>query len=165
MLAVLVWLIVTAIMNYAGFKKQEVAAPRVATRVDQVEALPFLKQRSLDDLLGQARQHYEAGDFNEAIIYLFSYQLVELDRHNLIRLGVGRTNRQYLRDLHGRGAIRGLLEGTMIAFEDVYFGGRRLSREQFEHVWSRVGEFEQLVAQLPAEALADRGRRGRIRAG
>ena len=152
-LATLVWLIVNAILNYAGFKKQEVATPRVATRVDQVEALPFLKQRSLDDLLGQARQHFLAGDFNEAIIYLFSYQLVELDRHNLIRLGVGRTNRQYLRDLQGRGPLVELVEGTMIAFEDVYFGGRRLSQEQFQRVWDRVGEFEGLVAQFSAEAL------------
>ena len=101
-LAVLVWLIVTAIINYAGFKQPEVVGPRIATHVDHVEALPFLRQRSLDDLLGQARAHYLAGDYNEAIVYLFSYELVELDRHNLIRLAVGRTNRQYLRDLKGR---------------------------------------------------------------
>ncbi len=153
-LAVLVWLIVTAIMNYAGFKQPEVVGPRIATHVDHVEALPFLRQRSLDDLLGQARAHYLAGDYNEAIVYLFSYELVELDRHNLIRLAVGRTNRQYLRDLKGRAPLVGLVEGTMIAFEDVYFGGRQLSRERFESVWNHVAEFDALVAALAAQMAA-----------
>ncbi len=157
-LAALVWLIISALINRVGSPAREAAVQRVATRVDHVEALPFLRQRSLDDLLGQARQHYLAGNFDEAIIYLFSYQLVELDRRNLIRLAVGKTNRQYLRELRGRGTLAGLVDQTMVAFEDVYFGGRRLSRQQFDGAWNRLPEFEGLVGSFgsdkPGEGVA-----------
>ncbi len=107
-----------------------------------------MRQRSLDNLLGQAREHYLAGNFNEAIIYLFSYELVELDRRSLIRLSAGKTNRQYLRELGGRGTLAGLLQQSMVAFEDVYFGDRRLGRERFENCWQRLPEFEALVAVI-----------------
>ncbi len=147
-LAGLVWLIISALLNYAGFAAGETVGPRIATHVDHTEALPFLRQRSLDDLLGQARQHYLAGNYDEAIIFLFSYQLVELDRRNLIRLSVGKTNRQYLRELHGRGTLAGLVEQTMVAFEDVYFGGRRLTRQRFDGAWDRLPEFEALMASF-----------------
>ena len=142
-----------ALLNYTGGPRRETTAPRVVTRVDHVEALPFMRQRSLDDLLGQARQHYLAANYDEAIIYLFSYQLVELDRRNLIRLAVGKTNRQYLRELRGRGTLAGLVEHTMVAFEDVYFGGHRLTRQRFESAWDRLPEFESLVASFGPESL------------
>ena len=73
-------------------------------------------------LLGQAREYYLAENYDEAIIFLFSYELVELDRRSLIRLAVGKTNRQYLRELGARTALASLLGQTMVAFEDVYFG-------------------------------------------
>ena len=83
------------------------------------------------------------GDYSEAIIYLFSYQLVELDRHHVIRLTKGKTNRQYLRET--RAAARALhrsSETTMIAFEDAFFGHKTLTREQFEQCWQRLDEFQ-----------------------
>lgn len=112
----------------------------------RIEALPFALCRDEHDLLGQARRHYERGDFNEAIIYLYSHLLVELDRRQLIRLAKGKTNRQYLREVRS-GALAALLEQTMVAFEDVFFGNHPIGRPRFEACWSRLDQFRALAAQ------------------
>ena len=123
-------------------KKAAAPAHRAA-----VESLPFMADRSRGDLLGEARRHYQQGNYSEAIIYLFSYQLVELDRFALIRLAKGKTNRQYLRELGKSPPLRPPLELTMTAFEDVFFGRRALDRAGFEACWSQLPLFEQLVSQ------------------
>ena len=112
----------------------------------RVEALPTAVARNRDDLLAAARHCYRQGNFREAIIYLFSYQLLQLDRSQLIRLAKGKTNRQYLRELGRRLVLRSLLEKTMVAFEEVFFGNRSISRARFESVWSALDQFEALVA-------------------
>jgi hypothetical protein len=110
--------------------------------LDQVEALPFMAERSRDDLLGQARRHYEQGNYSEAIIYLFSYELVELDKFSRIHLAKGKTNRQYLRELAGAAPPRAPLERTLLAFESVFFGRRTLDRGAFEACWNELPQFE-----------------------
>lgn len=157
--AVLQWLGITFLILLLGliafliakaFLKEEVSETVVLRKVietrhdvDRVEALPFQVRGAAGDLLGQARRLYEAGEFSEAIIYLFSFQLVQLDKHHLIRLAKGKTNRQYLREVRQRPAVRSILELTMYAFEDVFFGGKTLSRERFEECWRRMDEFHQ----------------------
>lgn len=118
--------------------------------VDRVEALPFKLGRQTTDLLGEARRHYEAGDYSEAILYLFSHQLVELDRHQIIRLVRGKTNRQCVREIGPRRVLRQLVEETMVAFEDVFFGDHKLSRARFEACWFRVDEFHGLLREAVA---------------
>jgi hypothetical protein len=98
------------------------------------------------DLLAEARRHYEAGNYGAAIVYLFSFQLVQLDRRQIIRLARGKTNRQYLREVGPRISLRKLVEQTMVAFEDVFFGNRQLRRDRFESCWARLEEFETLAA-------------------
>jgi hypothetical protein len=114
---------------------------------DRIEALPFPVRGGRLDLLDQARQHYQQGDYRQAIIYLFSFQLVRLDRQQIIRLSKGKTNRQYLREVGPRRALRRLVEQTMVAFEDVFFGNHSLDRTRFEFCWSRLDEFESLAAE------------------
>jgi hypothetical protein len=113
----------------------------------RVEALPLGARRKRTGLLEEARRHYEAGNYQEAIIYLFSYQLVQLDKHHLIRLAKGKTNRQYVRELGRRGTLRRMIEQTMVAFEDVFFGQRTLPRGRFETCWSRLDRFHALVEE------------------
>ena len=98
----------------------------------------------------QARTHYEQGNYSEAIIYLFSYELVELDRSALIRLAKGKTNRQYLREAAATRSMKPLLERTMVTFEDVFFGRRTLDRSGFEACWKQLDEFQSLLAGVPA---------------
>ena len=127
-----------------------IADPLVAA--DRIEALPFLRQRAQTDLLGQARLHYEQGNYGEAIIYLFSHELVELDRANLIRLAQGKTNRQYLREARTHEPLRAILEHTMVTFEGVFFGRQPLDRAGFESCWRQLAEFDALVAQVQVPA-------------
>ena len=122
-----------------------------ATEADRIESLPFRIERPQTNLLAEARRHYLAGDYGEAMIYLFSYQLVQLDKRHLIRLARGKTNRQYLRELRTSLPLRSMLSSAMVAFEDVFFGHHPLSRERFEACWNRLDEFHRLI-QLPLES-------------
>jgi hypothetical protein len=70
---------------------------------------------------------------------------VELDRGQAIRLAKGKTNRQYLRELTPKPDLKGLVEQSMLAFEDVFFGGRALDRSRFEDCWRRLPEFDRWV--------------------
>jgi hypothetical protein len=120
--------------------------------VDRVQALPFQVRKPTGDFLAEARRLYEAGNYSEAIIYLYSYQLVELDRHHVIRLAKGKTNRQYLRETRRQGVLYGILHGTMIAFEDVFFGHHELDRETFELSWRRLDDFHGELARIERAA-------------
>ncbi|MFZ5831050.1 MAG: DUF4129 domain-containing protein [Planctomycetota bacterium] len=115
------------------------------------EALPYALDAGPTDLLGEVRRAYAAGDYSRAIVYLFSYQLLQLDRHHRIHLARGKTNRQYLREL-AVGDLRQILERTMLAFEDVFFGRRSLPRARFEECWSRMDQFQALAAHVEGAA-------------
>lgn len=111
--------------------------------IDRVDDLPFSLARPQSDLLAEARRLYAAGEFGQAMIYLYSYQLVQLDRHHRIRLAKGKTNRQYLREARSQPELGELLRGSMVAFEEVFFGHHVLDRERFEKCWRRLDEFHQ----------------------
>ncbi len=151
---VAVLLLVVYILIRTYLRRESVAAAdsqshAVATAIDdeaRVEALPFAIRRRPGNLLEEARLHYQQGNFSEAIIYLYSHLLVELDRNQLIRLTKGRTNRQYLWEIAARPPLYGLMEQAMIAFEDVFFGGHAMPRARFEACWSRLDQFSKLIA-------------------
>jgi hypothetical protein len=148
LLGLLAYIILRAVINRAGDLPELARAKTERTLdADQVDALPFMADRPNRDLLGEATRHYQQGNFGEAILYLFSYQLVELDKSSLIHLAKGKTNRQYLREVSRTQSLNRLVESTMIAFEDVFFGQRPLDRHGFEACWNRLSEFETLVSQ------------------
>jgi hypothetical protein len=123
---------------------------RLRHEADSIEQLPFQVKRPQEDLLGEARRHFQQQNYGEAIIYLFSYQLVQLDRHQRIHLAKGKTNRQYVREVSSLPRLRQLLTATMLAFEDVFFGKHELDRQRFESCWDRLEEFDALVRQKAA---------------
>jgi hypothetical protein len=106
-----------------------------AATVDRLEDLPFPLEQPDGDLFSAARRAAEKGDYDRAIVLLYSHQLLELDRQEAIRLTKGKTNRQYLRELRLRPDLARLLTTSMIAFEDVFFGAHPLARERFEACW------------------------------
>jgi hypothetical protein len=112
----------------------------------RVESLPFTLAHQ-DDLLGGARRAYEAGDLRQAVILFYSHLLVSLDRHHVIRLTRGKTNRQYLREMAGRHRLYGLMEQAMVLFEDTFFGGHAVEPPRFEACWRRQAEFDRLVLE------------------
>ncbi len=116
----------------------------------QIEQLPFDLAPENLDLRGEAQRLLETGDFRQALIYLYGYQLAYLDQHHLIQLERGKTNRQYLSQLRSEPHLRALFEQTMVLFEDVYFGGRDVTRSQVTAGWERLDEFARhLEAQQP----------------
>lgn len=148
-------LIVFLVMAFLkGEQTQTLGAKFIDTSsdVDRVEDLPFQLKKPTGDFLSEAQRLYEAGQYSEAIIYLFSYQLVALDKRHVIHLAKGKTNRQYLRETRSREPLKQLLQRTMISFEDVFFGKHELSRERFEESWRRLDEFHQQLERVEATA-------------
>ena len=113
------------------------AAQRAAALAARLDALPA-KVIPKGGLLDEARRHYEAGNYNLAIIYLYSYELIKLDQNQMIRLAKGKTNREYLRELASRPEVYSILAQTLVPFEDVFFGEHELTRERFEACWNQV---------------------------
>lgn len=153
LLGLIAYLVATSLLSE---EVSESAALRkiVETRrdADRVEALPFHVRAASGDFLAEARRLYQAGQYSEAIVYLFSWELVQLDKHHVIRLTKGKTNRQYLREARHRPSLAAVLNQTMLAFEDAFFGRKVLSREAFEQAWSQVTGFQAELQNLEQAA-------------
>jgi len=118
----------------------------------RLRELPLAPEESPqeDNFLTAAERAAAAGDFRRAIIWLYAYQLTELDRHQVIRLMKGKTNRQYLRELGRQSPIRQILERTIVIFEEVYFGGRTISAEKYETCYRDIPHFQQWLKEIAA---------------
>jgi len=154
LLGVLAYLIAKA------FLKDEITESAVQRKVveaasgaDRVEALPLNVRRPAGDFLAEARRLYDAGQFSEAIIYLFSHELLQLDNSHLIRLAKGKTNRQYLREVRQRPLIQSILEATMVAFEDAFFGKKTLTRQRFDQCWQDWDQLHNELTRLDHAAV------------
>lgn len=145
LLGALIYFLIRTAMNREAESETKSASGEEDRR--RSEALPLPADAPQGNLLALTRENYAAGRYAQAIIYLFSHQLAELDRRHRIRLSKGKTNRQYLRELGSHDTLRRLVEQTMVAFEDVFFGHRNLDRARFETCWSRLGEFEAMIAE------------------
>jgi hypothetical protein len=122
-----------------GIEEAQADSVRVQNRI---EKLPFELAEPTRDLLAAARKSYESGDVRQAIIYLFGYQLVHLDSVQAIQLEDGKTNRQCLSELTGS-KLHAILERTMLAFEDVFFGELPLEPAVFDQCWNDLDRFHQ----------------------
>ncbi|MAT11249.1 MAG: hypothetical protein CMM02_09590 [Rhodopirellula sp.] len=143
----LLGLIVWAILNREKTKIDPgvTSDSTVITDEQRVEELPFQLDTAYKNLLDQARECYQAGDYDQAIIYLFSYELIQLDKAALIKLTRGKTNHQYLREVLPNENLKSRLANTVRAFEDVFFGNKELSQSRFEECWREVNSFQNLT--------------------
>lgn len=138
--AVLVWAFFrTSESNVGDAETGETTAVGGAARFEE---LPEPLRREEGDLLAAARRCYEQGEFAEAIVYLFSYQLIELDRKQIIRLTRGKTNQQYLRESRNKPTLAAILETTINTFEDAFFGRYEIDRRRFEICWNELDRFQ-----------------------
>jgi hypothetical protein len=125
--------------------------------IARVEELPVALKKSPADYLDEAQRLYSNGDYAQAIIYLFSHQLLQLDRRHWLRLVKGKTNRQYLREVRRSasphaGVLADLFEGTVLLFEEVFFGKRLPHKADIDAVWQKIGQFEALVIAVEERA-------------
>lgn len=152
LVAFLIYLLVRAYLNSEEAAAVTTARSTVAadeTDVERIESLPFTVARPRGDLLDEAMAQYQAGNFRLAVIYLYSYLLIQLDRHQQIHLARGKTNRMYLRELRQQPRLQSILQRTMTSFEDVFFGNHSLSREEFELCWNQLDDFHKQIEQVP----------------
>ena len=140
-------LIIWAIINRERTNKDPglQSESKVVTEEQRLEELPVQLDPAYKNLLDRVRECYDAGDYNQAIIYLFSYQLIQLDKRQFIRLTRGKTNHQYLREIKQLGGLRDYLSVTVRAFEDVFFGNHDLTRQRFQQCWEHVDVFRSLT--------------------
>jgi hypothetical protein len=153
-------LIAIAASLVAGFiwllKSQELFwVLRKNRRLDQAEDLqaqqakysdlPVELERGVLGLKAQAAALRDQGDYSKAIIYLFSYLLVELDTARCIVLSKGKTNYRYLRELARNQDLQTRLERVVLLFEECYFGRRRITKQQFDAVWDDLPSFEEEI--------------------
>ena len=151
--AAIIGLLVWAFMRFSGNNsdiKNEIEE-KIEFTPERIEALPFDLQNSASqgDLLSLARQAYNANDFRNAAIYLYSHVLLSLDHFGWIRLTRGKTNRQYLRELSDAQNMSRFFEPLMIGFERAFFGNYDLSRGEIDPSWNLIDSFQQDVKLLP----------------
>ena len=145
----LVWAIMRFSGNNANIEKE--VEEKLEFTPERIEALPFDLQNSASqgDLLSMARQAYNANDFRNAAIYLYSHVLLSLDHFGWIRLTRGKTNRQYLRELNDAQKMSRFFEPLMIGFERAFFGNYDLSRGEIDPSWNLIDSFQQDVKLIP----------------
>jgi hypothetical protein len=139
--AILVW----AFLKLEAKNRQSSAATSRRSLAQSIEQLPFQIDTETGDFQSLAKRAYEAGNYRQATILLFSHILVTLDQANLIRLRKGKTNRQYLNELLNRATLSEFFLGVMESFESVFFGDHDISRTDFELSWNRLPEFTNAV--------------------
>jgi hypothetical protein len=114
----------------------------------RIENLPFQVKRPNANLLEEAKACYERGEYNDAIVYLYSHQLIELDRRQAIYLTKGKTNRQYLRELRERPALENILESSVLLFEEAFFGRHTITKSQFDRCWAKLPDFDRELERV-----------------
>lgn len=122
----------------------------------RISDLPFDIVQPTIGLRAQAEMHRNAGDYSKAIVYLFSYLLVELDQSHCIRLERGKTNYTYLRELGPWEFLANFMHPVVNLFERTYFGQRPIDREAFDDIWQRISSFEATLSQIRKNTPFDR---------
>ena len=121
----------------------------------KVSDLPFEIDQPLLGLRAQAERFRNLGDYSQAMVYLYSYLLVELDHANCIRLERGKTNGVYMRELIPWNALSNYMKPAVGLFELSYFGRREIDRGAFEGLWSRITTVEEMLAQIRAGKISE----------
>lgn len=158
LLGYMIFLLVRTFLNReVQFRTEVVHANVGGDIIARVEELPVTLKKSPADYLDEAQRLYRNGDYAQAIIYLFSHQLLQLDRRHYLRLVKGKTNRQYLREVRRSasahaGVLADMFEGTVLLFEEVFFGKRLPPKENIDAVWQKIGQFETLVIAVEERA-------------
>lgn len=154
----LVWAVQSILPEPFRFvRKVKESTSQAEIDIEKISDLPFNVDSKPTDPLGEARRCMERGDYERAIIYLFAYQLLQLDSKHLIHLQRGKTNRVYLRELRSRPELRAIMEQTILAFEQVFFGRYKLEQARFLTCWNKLDDFHRQLSTPTMEATVPLG--------
>ena len=150
LLVAIIYVVVKAAKNAELESAERVDDPDDGrSHIERVEALPVSLERTSGDFLSEAKNLLAAGELTLAVVYLFSYQLVELDKRRLLRLVKGKTNRQYLRELRRNAPdqprVASLVEQTTLIFERAFFGAHPPEVAKLETCFASVNELLSLA--------------------
>lgn len=114
-----------------------------AKLLQRINELPAELRRTDVNMRDEAYRLMNEGQYNLAIILLFSHQLLLLDSIGHLRLSRGKTNGKYVREVRSRDVqCADWLRETATAFERSYFGQHELSAELFERLWEQNLQLE-----------------------
>ena len=112
----------------------------------RMEHLPEALRDTSVNPRAQAERLMQAGQCNEAVIYLYGHQLLLLDRVHWLRLARGKTNSRYVRETKRSQPDAGnRLQQTVSAFERAYFGRHEISQAEFQRLWETNAVLEQSI--------------------
>ena len=150
-LALLGTLIYMLLASPAAVKRRRRSANEVAENIVAQKAklsdLPFEVEQPIAGLKAQADYYRNKQDYRNAMIYLFSYLLVECDTAGCIRLARGKTNHRYVRELKGYPEVQNPFKRVVELFEEAFFGRKEISKERFEAIWNELPVIEQAIAK------------------
>jgi hypothetical protein len=157
MLLVVVGLLVWAFLRreelLTASNKQDLNEAPHRTDAERIEQLPVKIGAKTHDMLSEARSQFELGNYQQAMVLLFSHMLLTLDRNQWIRLTRGKTNRQYWNEVRRNPGLIEFFQPAMFAFEDVFFGQQALSRDRFEQVWNRMSDFQKTAEESTPQSM------------
>lgn len=148
----LVWATLGTLKN-GGAKEKKKKAEK-ADRERRLEAIAPEARERVDDLGTAAENALAAGDLRLALVYFFSWLIVESDKRGLLWARRGKTNREYWIELAVNPEIQTIYKATMNEFERVYFGAQTISRAEFDDVWRLREPFVAITRRLDAERAA-----------
>ena len=119
------------------------------TLLERIQELPEELRRDNLDYRAEAERMMRSGALEQAIVLLFAYQLLLLDRAACLRLHRGKTNRQYLRELRSTDQqVFQWVERVVSLFEGSYFGRRVIQQSDFSRCWKENELLEGKLARL-----------------
>lgn len=149
-ISLLVWFLLRESFPTLSGRRRESAGGEIVIDSARIEDLPFEARPDMGDPLAVARELFSRGELDAALVYLYGYMLLALDRRRHIYLQKGKTNRMYLREI-GMASLRQTVRPVQLAFEDSFFGKHPIKAEQFQAHWQAIEQFHILVADSPIQ--------------
>ena len=118
-----------------------------ADLLERIKELPAELRRTDVNVRDEAYRLMQLGQFDLAIILLFSHQLLSLDHAGYLRLSRGKTNGRYVREVRRRDRqCANWLRETATAFERSYFGHHSVDADWFDRLWQQNLQMESSIS-------------------
>lgn len=89
-------------------------------------------------LLGKVNEYLKAGDYNQALRYLYMSVLISLNNLDVIKINKSKTNKQYLMEINSeRPQIYNLMAQFTQDFNVFWYGNKRIEKSHFNTWFSK----------------------------
>lgn len=110
---------------------------------------PHLDNITADIALQRAQESSTAGDYRQAVRYLYLSTLLLLEERDLLRYDRALTNREYLNRLAHRPDLAAILQDVVDVFDRVWYGYQPLSEGEYGRFSDRVQTLKQQKGSQP----------------